>query len=82
MAPPPAQAVFGTPLILPGQFLDSPELPSKDFLEQFSKTLSAADHSSTRHNTATAAASARQPRLRTDGVHEAGRPRTAASTAL
>jgi hypothetical protein len=44
--------VFGTPLILPGQFLDSPELPSKDFLEQFSKTLSAAKLPSTRHNTA------------------------------
>jgi len=33
----PAQAVFGSPLILPGQFLDSPELPSK--------------HTATRHNT-------------------------------
>jgi hypothetical protein len=43
-----AQSVFGSPLILPGQFLDSPELPSKDFLEQFSKTLTAAEHSSTR----------------------------------
>jgi hypothetical protein len=32
----PPQTVFGSPLILPGQFLDSPELPSKDFLEQFS----------------------------------------------
>jgi hypothetical protein len=30
------------------------ELPSKDFLEQFSKILSAAKYSSTRHNTATA----------------------------
>jgi hypothetical protein len=50
----PAQAVFGSPLILPGQFLDSPELPSKTFLEQFSKTLSAAEHSATRHNTAAA----------------------------
>jgi transposase InsO family protein len=39
----PAQAVFGSRLILPGKFLDSPELPSKDFLEQFSKTLSAAN---------------------------------------
>jgi hypothetical protein len=48
----PAQAVFSSPLILPGQFLDSPELPSKTFLEQFSKTLSAAEHSATRHNTA------------------------------
>jgi len=38
----PTQAVFGSPLILTGQFLDSPELPSKTFLEQFSKTLSAA----------------------------------------
>jgi hypothetical protein len=49
-----AQAVFGSPLILPGHFLDSPELPSKIFLEQFSKTLSAAEHTATRHNTAAA----------------------------
>ncbi len=47
----PAEAVFGSPLILPGQFLDSPELPSKIFLDQFSKTLSAAEHTSTKHNT-------------------------------
>jgi hypothetical protein len=52
----PAQAVFGSQLILPGQFLDSPNLPSKIFLGQFSKTLSAAEHPSTRHNTAAAAA--------------------------
>ncbi|MFN9981980.1 MAG: hypothetical protein ACK53Y_18790, partial [bacterium] len=45
----PAQEVFGSPLILPGQFLDSPEIPPKTFLEQFSKTLSAAEHSATRH---------------------------------
>jgi hypothetical protein len=42
------------PLILPGQFLDSPELPLKNFLDQFSKTLSAAEHPSTRHNTTAA----------------------------
>jgi hypothetical protein len=48
----PAQKVFSSPLILPGQFLDSPEIPPKIFLEQFSKTLSAAEHSATRHNTA------------------------------
>jgi hypothetical protein len=50
----PAQEVFGTPLILPGHFLDSPEIPPKIFLEQFSKTLSTAEHSATRHNTAAA----------------------------
>jgi hypothetical protein len=50
----PTQEVFGMPLILPGQFLDSPEIPPKIFLEQFSKTLSAAEHSATRHNTAAA----------------------------
>ncbi len=53
----PAQEVFSTPLILPSQFLDSPEIPPKIFLEQFSKTLSAAEHAATRHNTA----AARQP---------------------
>ncbi len=47
-----AQVVFGSPLILPGQFLDSPE-----FLPQFSQTLRADKHSSSRHNTA----AARQP---------------------
>jgi hypothetical protein len=50
----PAQEVFGTPLNFPGQFLDSPEIPPKIFLEQFSKTLSAAEHTATRHNTAAA----------------------------
>ena len=30
----PAQAVYGGPLVLPGQFLDSPELPTADFLRQ------------------------------------------------
>jgi transposase InsO family protein len=50
----PAQAVFGSPLILPGQFFDSPELPSNIFLEQFSKTLSAAEHTATSHNNAAA----------------------------
>jgi hypothetical protein len=50
----PAQAVFGSQLNLPGQFLDSPELPCKIFLEQFSKTLSAAEHTATRHNTTAA----------------------------
>jgi hypothetical protein len=56
--------VFGSPLILSGQFLDSPELPSQDFLEQFSKTLSAAQQSSTRQNTA--AASWQLPQLPDD----------------
>jgi hypothetical protein len=46
--------VFGSPLILPGQFFNSPELPSNIFLEQFSKTLGAAKHTATSHNTATA----------------------------
>jgi hypothetical protein len=50
----PAQAVFGTPFILPGQFLDSSELPSDEFLTQFSPTLNAAKPLSARHNTAAA----------------------------
>jgi hypothetical protein len=53
----PAQAVFRSQLNLSCQFLDSPELLSKNFFEQLSKTLSAAKHPSTRHNTA----AARQP---------------------
>jgi hypothetical protein len=48
----PAQAVFGSPLILPGQFLDSPELSSAEFLSEFSRTLGAAEHPPTQHNTA------------------------------
>jgi hypothetical protein len=36
------------------QFLDSPEIPSDEFLMQFSQTLSAAEHPSTRHKTAAA----------------------------
>jgi hypothetical protein len=40
--PHPPQAVFGSPLILPGQYLDSPEPPSEEFINQFSRTLSAA----------------------------------------
>jgi hypothetical protein len=43
----PAQALLSQPLILPSQFLDSPELPSDEFLTQFSRTLSAAKHYST-----------------------------------
>ena len=31
----PAQEVFGTPLILPGQFLDSPEIPHNFFVNNF-----------------------------------------------
>jgi hypothetical protein len=42
-----------TVLILPGQFLDSPELPSDEFLTQFSPTLSTTKHHYTRlHYTA------------------------------
>jgi hypothetical protein len=64
----PAQAVFGSPLILLGQVLDSPELPSEQFLEQFSKTLSAAEHPSTRHNTT---AARRPPPKLPDGLAHA-----------
>jgi transposase InsO family protein len=53
----PAQAVFSSPLILPGQFLDSPELPLEQLLEPFSQTWSAAYRRSSRHNIA----AARQP---------------------
>jgi hypothetical protein len=56
--------VFGSPFILSGQFLDSPELPSQDFLEQFSKTLSGSQRSSTRQSTA--AASRQLPQLPDD----------------
>ncbi len=36
------------------QFFNCPELPPKIYLEQFSKTLKAAKHTATRHNTASA----------------------------
>jgi hypothetical protein len=45
----PAQEVFGSPLILHGQFFISPKLSSKNCLKQSSRTLSAAKHSFTRH---------------------------------
>jgi len=48
----PAEAVYGSPLILPGQFLDSPELPPIDFLQQMSTTLNNTGTLTTRHNTA------------------------------
>jgi hypothetical protein len=38
----PPQAVFGSLLILPGQYLDSPEPLSEEFISQFSGTLSTA----------------------------------------
>jgi len=50
----PTQAVFSSPLILLGQFSDYPELTSDEFLTQISRTLSAAEHHSTGHNTAAA----------------------------
>jgi hypothetical protein len=61
------QAVFSSPLILPGQFFDYPELPEDPFLGQFSRTLNAAERPSNRHNT-TATEAARHPCPRTKSV--------------
>ncbi len=59
----PAQAVFGSALILPDRFLDFAELPSDEFPTQFSLTLSAAEHNSTRRNTT----ASRRPPLKLPG---------------
>ena len=75
----PAQAVFGSPLILPGQFLDSPELSSSEFLSESSRTLGAAKHPPTQHNTADPSA---RPGGRELSLRETGRPRTADPAAL
>jgi hypothetical protein len=48
----PAQAVFGTPIILPGQLLNPSELQLTEFLNTTAKTLGAAKNTVTRHNTA------------------------------
>jgi len=47
----PAQAVYGDGLILPGQYLDAPELPTADFLRQMA-ALGDSPPPPTRHNTA------------------------------
>jgi transposase InsO family protein len=50
----PDVAVYGAPLILPGQFLDSPEQTTADFLRQMSAALTDITPPPTRHNTAAA----------------------------
>jgi hypothetical protein len=74
----PAQAAFGSPLILPGQFFDTPELPSEQFLEQFSRTLSADEHPlfpQTKQSCCLEAAAVApgRPGLHADGVRPGGR---------
>jgi len=83
----PAQAVFGSPLILPGQFFDTPELPSEQFLEQFSRTLSATEHPpspQTKQSCCLAAAAVApgRPGLHADGVRPGGRTCPATPGAL
>ena len=48
----PAQAVFGTPIILPGQLLNPSEMQLTEFLSKTAKTLGAAKNTVARHNTA------------------------------
>jgi Integrase core domain len=51
----PAQAVFGTPIVLPGQFLDeNANFNESDFFKKFSKEIGAAETLPTRHNVARA----------------------------
>jgi Integrase core domain len=50
----PAQAVFGTPIVLPGQFLDSNIVNEVEFFQKFSKAVGAAEIINTRHNVARA----------------------------
>jgi hypothetical protein len=49
----PAQAVFGTPIVLPGQFLDeNAKLDESKFFQNFSEAVGAAEIIPTRHNVA------------------------------
>ena len=51
-SPAPDQAVFGSSLILPGQFVSNSELSIADFLKQMSGILRSAESTVARHNTA------------------------------
>lgn len=46
----PSDAVFGSPLIVPGQFLDSPEPPADEFYRQLEAAMSRFSPVPTRHN--------------------------------
>ncbi len=46
----PSEAVFGSQLVLPGQFLSSPELPSPSFLQDFQGVLAGRTPLQTRHH--------------------------------
>jgi hypothetical protein len=50
----PAEAVFGSQLILPGQFINTAELPSPSFLSDLQTTMTGRPPPPTRHNTAPA----------------------------
>jgi transposase InsO family protein len=51
----PAQAVFGTPIVLPGQFLNEyANLDESNFFQNFSKAVGAPETLPTRHNVARA----------------------------
>jgi hypothetical protein len=47
----PAEAEFGSQLVLPGQFLSSPELPSPNFLQDFQVVLAGRSPRMTSHHT-------------------------------
>ena len=47
----PAEAVFGSQLVLPGQFLSAPESPSPSFLQDFQGLLAGRSPLQTRHHT-------------------------------
>jgi hypothetical protein len=47
----PAEAVFGSQLVLPGQFLSTPELPSPTFLQDFQGVLAGRSPLPTSHHT-------------------------------
>jgi hypothetical protein len=47
----PAEAVFGSQLILPGQFLSTPEPPSPNFLQEFQGVLAGRSPRQTSHHT-------------------------------
>ena len=56
-----SEALFGAPLVLPGEFLDSPELPSKEFLRRVQQVLKNNPVSPPHHKSATMVPSSTVP---------------------
>ena len=58
-----SEALFGAPLVLPGEFLDSPELPSEEFLRRVQQVLKNNPVSPPHHKSSTVVPSSTVPFL-------------------